>query len=98
MDKDQFEDLLEVLEKMSTLQIHTLTKVTRLQAQVLTQQRLIESLLRAQGGNWDTLSAQIDQTAKRYDEALLDGLKDWLAKNEMATPSADDPWWDKPRE
>ena len=96
MDDEQFDALMGSLKKMGDLQIRTLTKVTRLQAQVLVQQALICGLQANAGGDPEEIKAKSHELFVEFDNMLLSGLKDWLAKNEMAFPPGDDSWWDRP--
>lgn len=96
MDDDQFDKLIGTLQKMGDLQIAILTKVTRLQAQLLTHDGIIKAVLLNQGANADELLAQNRAAFREFDELLLGTLKTWLAEKQIAFPKDDDPWWDKP--
>jgi len=98
MSDEEFAELLEVLRKISQLQVYTATKVTRLQAQVSTLQGNVKAMQANLGAPLDDLEKQTDEAFRKYDAILQDGLKSWLTDHHIAHPKADDPWWDRPQE
>lgn len=89
--------LNDALNKLIALNVQTLTKVTRLQAQVLTLQSKVDAVLLNQGADMAELKRVSAERFAEYDTALLDGLKDWLTEHDIASPPKDDPWWDGPQ-
>ncbi len=96
MDDEREEMILEALQKMSDLQLKTLTRVTKLQAQVVVLETLLKTVLREQGANPESVETQCRELFAKLDGELQDSLKTWLAERDIATPTRDDPWWDKP--
>lgn len=96
MDDDRDQQLLESVQKLTELQLHTLMKVTQLQAEVLASKNLFLTILQKQGFDAAVLNQEYTEIFGKLDDRLADAVKSWLDEKDIASPSADDPWWDKP--